>query len=95
VDAKKLMPCYFGQALKRIINWAVAACKHIPHKKIFATKLDIKAAYRRCHLHVSTTVHTCTQLPSFELALMLLRFPLEESVAQQNGDQLQNLSVTS
>ncbi len=29
VDTSKLMPCYFGLALKRIINWAVAARKNI------------------------------------------------------------------
>ena len=29
VDTSKLMPCYFGSALKQIINWAVAARKNI------------------------------------------------------------------
>ncbi len=32
VDEEKLVPCYFGQALKRIINWCVAA-RTLPGKK--------------------------------------------------------------
>jgi len=52
VDKKQLMPCYFGQAMKRIINWAVAARKKYPNIRILATKLDIKAAFQRCHLNV-------------------------------------------
>jgi len=67
------MPCYFGSALKRIINWAVAARKKYPGKRILATKLDIKAAFRRCHLNAETAVQTCTQLPELRLALMMLR----------------------
>ncbi len=73
VDTSKLMPCYFGSALKRIINWAVAARKKYPGKRILATKLDIKAAFRRCHLNAETAVQTCTQLPDLRLALMMLR----------------------
>ena len=46
VDKEQLMPCYFGQAMKRIINWAVAAQKKYPNIRILATKLDIKAAFR-------------------------------------------------
>ena len=73
VDKEQLMPCYFGQAMKRIINWAVAARKKYPNTRILATKLDIKAAFRRCHLNASTAIQTCTQLPELRLALMMLR----------------------
>ena len=73
VDEEQLMPCYFGQAMKRIINWAVAAQKKYPNIRILATKLDIKAAFRRCHLNASTAIQTCTQLPELRLALMMLR----------------------
>ncbi len=45
VDKEQLMPCYFGRALKRPINWTVAARKRYPKKRILATKLDIKAAF--------------------------------------------------
>jgi hypothetical protein len=67
------MPCYFGQAMKQKINWAVAARKKYPNICILATKLDIKAAFRRCHLNASTAIQTCTQLPELCLALMMLR----------------------
>ncbi len=73
VDEEKLVPCYFGRALKRIINWCVAARRRFPGKRILATKLDVKAAFRRCHLNASTAVQTCTQLPELCLALMMLR----------------------
>jgi len=73
VDKKQLMPCYFGQAMKRIINWAVAARMKHPNIRILATKLDIKAAFRRCHLNALTAIQTCTQLPELRLALMMLR----------------------
>jgi hypothetical protein len=60
VDEEKLIPCYFGRALKSFINWTVAARRSYPGKKIIATKLDVKAAFRRCHLNASTAVQTCT-----------------------------------
>jgi hypothetical protein len=67
------MPCYFGRALRRLINWVVAARKLYPNKRILTTKLDVKAAYRRCHLNVMIATQTCTQLPSKGLALLILR----------------------
>ncbi len=52
VNKTKLMPCYFGKALKRLINWAVAARKiQHPKKRILASKLDVKAAFRWLHLN--------------------------------------------
>jgi hypothetical protein len=67
------MPCYFGKALTGLINWAVAARKQHPNKRILATKQDVKAAIRRCHLNTSTKFQTCTQLSSKQLTLMMLR----------------------
>ncbi len=72
VNADKLMPCYFGRAMQRLINWTVAARKLYPNRRILATKLDVKAAYQRCHLNVAIAIQTCTQLPSKGLALMML-----------------------
>ena len=46
VNTDKLMPCYFGRAFQRLINWTVAARKLYPNKRILATKLDVKAVYR-------------------------------------------------
>jgi hypothetical protein len=73
VEKEKLMPCYFERAIKRLINWAVAAHRKYPNKRILTTKLDIKAAYRRCHLNVMTAIQTCTQLSTEGLALMMLQ----------------------
>jgi hypothetical protein len=42
----KLMPCYFGKALKRLINWAVAARKLHTKRRTLASKLEVKAALR-------------------------------------------------
>ena len=72
VEKEKLMPCYFGRVIKCHINWAVAACRKYPNKRILATKLDIKTAYRQCHLNTMTAIQTCTQLPTKGLALMML-----------------------
>ncbi len=72
VNKIKLMPCYFGKALKWLINWAVATRKLHPKKRILASKLDVKAAFRRLHLNTSTVVQTCTQLPAPCPALMML-----------------------
>ena len=72
---EELMPCYFGRTLRRLLNWAAAARNKYPNTRILATKLDVKAAFRRCHLNAVTAVQTCTQLPdpTLRLALMMLR----------------------
>ncbi len=72
VDTNKLMVCLFGRTMRKLISWAVAARKLDPNKRIFAAKLDVKA-YRRCQLNVMIAFQTCTQLPSEDLALMMLQ----------------------
>ena len=59
--------------MRRLINWAVAARRLFPNKRILATKLDVKAAYRQCHLNATIATQTCTQLPSQGLTLLMLR----------------------
>jgi hypothetical protein len=73
VEKDKLMPFYFGKAIKRLINWAVTARRKYPNKRILTTKLNIKAAYRQCHLNAAMAIQTCTQLPPKGLALMMLQ----------------------
>jgi hypothetical protein len=41
--------------------------------RIYSTKIDFKAAFRRLHLHYSTAVQCCTQIPNLKIALMSLR----------------------
>ena len=73
VDKESLLPCRFGACLKWLMNWAVAARRQHPGRKIFASKIDYKSAYRRCHSNARTAIQTCTQLPSEDLAVVALR----------------------
>jgi hypothetical protein len=94
VDTDELMPCYFGRAVRQLINWAVAARKLYLIKGILATMLGINAAYKRCHLNVLAKLQTCTKLLSEGLVLMMLHLHSEALFAYWNGDLLQNLSLT-
>ena len=58
--------------MQQLIDWAVAARKLYPNKRILATKLDVKAAYQQCHLNALIATQTCTQIPLEGLALMML-----------------------
>jgi hypothetical protein len=73
IDKSELLPCMFGHCIKRLVNWAVAARKKYPTRRILATKIDYKSAYRRCHLNWKTAIQTCTQLPEEDLAIVALR----------------------
>ena len=44
-----------------------------PDKRILASKIDYKSAYRRCHLGAKTAIQTGTQLPDKNLAVVALR----------------------
>ena len=73
VKKDKLIPCRFGHAVRKMINWTVAARHKYPGRRILATKIDYKSAYRRCHLSAKTAIKTCTQLPEEDLAIVALR----------------------
>jgi hypothetical protein len=73
VRKEELLPCRFGACIKRIVNWAVAARRKYPDKRILVSKIDYKSAYRRCHLGAKTAIQTCTQLPDENLAVVALR----------------------
>jgi hypothetical protein len=73
VNLEDFMPCMFGKALLRMVNWYVAARRKFPNKRIFASKIDFKSAFRRCHLNAKTALQTCTHLPEEELAIVSLR----------------------
>ena len=72
VNKVELLPCMFGACIKRITNWAVAARKKYPGRRILASKIDYKSACRCCHLHPETAIQTCTQLPDENLAIVAL-----------------------
>ena len=37
----ELLPCRFGACLKRLMNWAVAARRMYPGRRIFSSKIDL------------------------------------------------------
>jgi hypothetical protein len=73
VDKTSLTPCIFGWAIRRLAHWIVSARLKYPNTIIYATKLDFKSAYRRCHMHASTAVQSCAILPALQIALLMLR----------------------
>jgi hypothetical protein len=57
----------------RLLCWIVAARRKFPNRPIALKKIDIKSAYRRCHLNTITAMQTITQLPEDELGIIMLR----------------------
>ena len=71
-----MLPCMYGACLRRLTNWACAARAMYPNIAIFASKVDFKSAYRRCHLNPSTALQSCTQVDinkDDKLLIMFLR----------------------
>jgi hypothetical protein len=62
VDKDKLQRCMYGRCLMRLLCWIVAAQRRFPNKPIVLQKIDVKSAYRRCHLNAATAIKTITQL---------------------------------
>jgi hypothetical protein len=69
----ELLPCVYGGVVRRLVNYVVAACRKYPTTRIYATKIDIKSAYRRLHVNAKVAAQCCTQLPHLDIALMTLR----------------------
>ena len=66
--------CMYGACLRRLINWACAARAKYLNTPIFASKVDFKSAYRRCHLNPSTALQSCTQVETNEEDKLLIMF---------------------
>jgi hypothetical protein len=73
VQKDALQACRYGFCIRRLINWALAARRKHPNRRIFAVKIDYKSAYRRGTLHFKTALQTATQLPNDDLAFITLR----------------------
>jgi hypothetical protein len=67
VDTDKLQRCMYGRCLMRLLCWIVAARRQFPNKPIVLQKIDVKSAYRRCHLNAVTAIKTITELTKDEL----------------------------
>jgi hypothetical protein len=55
----------------------VVARRKFPKAPIALQKIDIKSAYRRCHLNAITAMQTITQLPDNELGIIMLHLTFE------------------
>jgi hypothetical protein len=73
VIKEELQQCMYGWCLMQLLSWIVAARHKFPNKPIVIQKIDIKLAYRWCHLNAATAIQTITQLPDEELAIIMLR----------------------
>ncbi|KAL3811131.1 hypothetical protein ACHAXA_005942 [Cyclostephanos tholiformis] len=51
----------------------ITARRKYPGRRIFASKIDFKSAFRRCNLSAATAIQCCTQLPAMDLILLYLR----------------------
>jgi hypothetical protein len=70
----EVFPCMYGACLKQLLNWACAARAKYLSIPIFASKVDFKSAYRRCHLNPSTALQSCTQVEINEEGKLLIVF---------------------
>jgi hypothetical protein len=72
--SEELLPCMYGACLRRLMNWVCAARNKFPDVPIFVSKVDFKSAYRRCHIHPSIALQSCTQLDLNETDKLLIMF---------------------
>jgi hypothetical protein len=67
-------PCHFGHALDRFFHLLVHLRLKHPTRRIMMTKVDWKAAYRRCHLCLETAAQCCTTVDNLLLLATRLTF---------------------
>jgi hypothetical protein len=72
VKKDELQQCMYGRCLMRILCWIVEARRQYPTNHILLQKIDIKSAYRRCHLNAKTAIQTITQLPDDDICVLML-----------------------
>jgi hypothetical protein len=63
----------YGRCLMRLLCWIVLARRKFPQAPIALQKIDIKLAYRQCHLNAITAMQTITLLPKDDLGIIMLR----------------------
>jgi hypothetical protein len=59
-DMTALQPCMLGFALSRLLHYIVDLRSRHPTRPILIGKIDLKAAYRRAHLHPNTVAEFLT-----------------------------------
>jgi len=69
-----LPPIVYGFCLKHIIQYILNLRLHNPSSKIFISKFDFDAAYRRCHMSAATAQESLTIHNNFLLMALWLTF---------------------
>jgi len=67
-------PIVYGFCLKCIIHYILNLCLHNPSSKIFISKFDFDATYRRCHMSSLTAQESLTIHNNFLLMALWLTF---------------------
>jgi hypothetical protein len=62
----------YGCCLMQLLYWIVAARRKFPKAPIALQKIDIKSAYRQCHLNAITAIQIITQLPYNKQGIIML-----------------------
>jgi hypothetical protein len=88
-------PCHFGHALSRFFHILVNLRLRHPTRRILMSKIDWKAAFRRCHLDVDTALQCCTHLENLLLCALRLTFggkpcPPDWSCLSDTGSDIAN-----
>ena len=96
VDKNKLQDCMFGHCLLRLIHYISALRAKFPTTSIFIQKVDWKSAYRRAHMHWSTSIQCCSITKEFALIPLRAVFggtpcPAEWSVISETVTDLANM----
>ena len=68
-----LLPCIYGQCLRRVLHGLLKLRKSYPTTKIYMSKYDLDAAYRRIHVLPSQTLQCVAVID--RLAYIPLRLP--------------------
>lgn len=76
-DESILIGCVYGQCLRRVLHTNHALRLQHPDTKIYMSKFDLDAAYRRLRSHPLHAVRAITIIDN--LAYLLLRLPFGES----------------
>ena len=64
----------YGFAFKRIIHYIIKLRNDNPTTKIYISKFDFDAAFRRCHLSAATSLESCTVHDNFLYLHLRLTF---------------------
>jgi hypothetical protein len=81
----------------RLLCWIVAARRKFPNAPIVLQKIDIKSAYKQCHLIAITAMQTITKLPNDKLGIIMLHLtfggapcPFEWNILSESIRDLEN-----